>query len=311
MHWAMEIKSYFILLFLSTSEAVILTKRSSFTEVKSVNLFDLDRAILTSTTDVPSISVCAVHCEEDMCLSFSYSNTKQSCETFSISAQEEDGFELQAGLVYVRRFPNCSSVPAIFPSGVYSIKMPDLPITNLYCDMDTKDGPWTVIQRRTNGNLSFYRGWNDYSAGFGDLSGDFWLGNNLIHLLTRSLNILRIDLETWDGIRGHTHYRNFRLENETMMYKLSFHPSSFDENITGDALGISNGQPFTTFDSGNDHYNCAVTHSGAWWYRQCTGTNLNGQLLPDNGDNIQAVFWWYFPTGRTNAPLRKTWMMIR
>nr|CAD7609853.1 unnamed protein product [Timema genevievae] len=41
-----------------------------------------------------------------------------------------------------------------------------------------------VIQNRFEGTVDFYRGWQDYKYGFGNIGGEFWLGLEKLHLLT-------------------------------------------------------------------------------------------------------------------------------
>ncbi|XP_063427390.1 angiopoietin-1-like isoform X2 [Mytilus trossulus] len=49
-------------------------------------------------------------------------------------------------------------------------------------------GGWTVIQKRFNGAVEFNRNWTDYENGFGELHGEFWLGNKNIAQLTSEGN---------------------------------------------------------------------------------------------------------------------------
>ena len=58
----------------------------------------------------------------------------------------------------------------------------DLPVS-VYFYFD-RTGAWTVIQKRFDGSVNFYRGWDSYKKGFGKSSGEYWLGNDVIHALT-------------------------------------------------------------------------------------------------------------------------------
>ena len=46
----------------------------------------------------------------------------------------------------------------------------------------------------------------------------------------------------------------------------------------GDSLSGHRGAPFSTKDNDNDSWSssCAVTYKGAWWYKSCHSSNLNG-----------------------------------
>ena len=80
--------------------------------------------------------------------------------------------------------------------GVNTIKPDELPAFDVFCDQTTDGGGWTVFQKRLNGSVDFYRYWNDYKRGFGDLNSEFWLGLDKIHRLTSyNNNTLRVDLE--------------------------------------------------------------------------------------------------------------------
>ena len=93
---------------------------------------------------------------------------------------------------------------------------------DVFCDQKTTGGGWTVFQKRLDGSVDFYRYWNDYKNGFGDLNGEFWLGLDKIYRLTeKKHNRLRVDLEDFTSSTAYAEYDIFEVTNETTKYKLS------------------------------------------------------------------------------------------
>jgi hypothetical protein len=87
--------------------------------------------------------------------------------------------------------------------------------------MQTGGGGWTVFQRRQNASVDFYRGWQWYKDGFGDLNGNFWLGLEKIRRLTKSdQNILRVDLADFTNEKDYAKYGTFSVATESELYKL-------------------------------------------------------------------------------------------
>ena len=78
-----------------------------------------------------------------------------------------------------------------------------------------------MFQKRLDGLVDFYRGWDDYKRGFGNLSGEFWLGLDKIHRLTKEGSRLRVDLEDWSGNTAYAKYDSFAVGDEASKYKLS------------------------------------------------------------------------------------------
>ena len=164
-----------------------------------------------------------------------------------------------------------------------------------------------MFQRRQDGSVDFYRGWNDYKVGFGQLTAEFWLGNDKIHRLMASRpRSLRVEAEDWIGTRAYAKYGKFNIGDEQAQYRLEVGSYS---GTAGNSLAYHNNMAFTTKDRDNDRYsiNCAVHSTGAWWYNNCHFSNLNGKYLGDKSDN-RGARWNDF---RGSLSLKFTEMKLR
>ena len=136
------------------------------------------------------------------------------------------------------------------------------------------DFSWTVIVRRFDGSGDYNRSWDEYKQGFGDASGEYWLGNEYLHYLTSSRAYkLRFDLEDWDGNTRYAEYSSFVVNSEADNYRLllgdySGNASSSPYSDTISGFLYHNNSQFTTWDRDNDarwDTNCGYEFGGFWF----------------------------------------------
>ncbi|EDO38545.1 predicted protein [Nematostella vectensis] len=145
----------------------------------------------------------------------------------------------------------------------------------VYCQID-KSIPkgWLVFQRRLDGSVDFKRDWATYKTGFGNLSGEFWMGLEKIHQLSYQEPLeLRVELEDWDGNMRYAEYSGFYVDTEAANYRLRFF--GYSAGDAGDSLKAHNGIAFATIDR-DDSAKCANTFKSGWWFTRCHFANLNG-----------------------------------
>ncbi|KAJ3664173.1 hypothetical protein Zmor_008363 [Zophobas morio] len=199
-------------------------------------------------------------------------------------------------------------------SGLYRIKPVYSPEPFwVWCDLTTRGGGWTYVLNRFDGSENFYRNWTDYKEGFGDLSGEFWLGLDHLHQLTNSKSSeLLFELVDWDIKKAYQHYNHFVIGNETEGYAVKGLGESYGD--AGDSFSGHVNMKFTTADKDQDtrvEYNCAAYNKGAWWYSNCyfshlTGVYVHEGLLSEDNHNIQwNTFHGYFYS------LKQVRMMVR
>ncbi|XP_026860769.2 angiopoietin-4 isoform X1 [Electrophorus electricus] len=214
-----------------------------------------------------------------------------------------------------RKFRDCAEAyrSGLNTSGVYHIYVGDMmEPTKVFCDMETSGGGWTVFQRRINGTVDFQRSWKEYKMGFGDPDGEHWVGNEVVHLITRQTQYsLRVELKDWEGNAPYSLYDTFQLANEKQQYRLLLRGYS---GTAGQQSSLaSHGTSFSTRDSDNDNClcKCALMLTGGWWFDACGLSNLNGMYytVGHNIRKLNGIKWHHFRG--PSYSLKSTTMMIR
>ncbi|XP_076039943.1 uncharacterized protein LOC143024736 isoform X2 [Oratosquilla oratoria] len=217
---------------------------------------------------------------------------------------------------------DCAAIAAAgeTSSGVYTI----YPATctshfavQVYCELEEAGGGWTVMQRRGGRQglphpvVDFFRDWANYKWGFGDLEGEYWLGNEYVHHLSQSGDyVLRIELMDWTNDTRWAEYQHFSLDDELHNYTLHIGDFAGD---AGNSLKYHQSAPFSAKDRDNDRNlvgDCARTFHGAWWFTACHEVHLNGRYHHGRHKSFADGITWLAFRGH-NYSLKYTRMMLR
>jgi len=168
-----------------------------------------------------------------------------------------------------------------------------------------------LILQNVDGSTSFYRSWESFKAGFGSTTCNYWLGNELLHQLTKDGQYkVRLDLQaTGSGQWYWAEYSTFIVDTEATKYKLTVDGYTGNAN---DAMNYHNGNTFTTFDSDNDHDhhgNCAVLRGGGFWYYNCARAHLT------SAKGYHGLYdgpgWHHLPESNKHLQMIRVWLMCR
>ncbi|KAH8363301.1 hypothetical protein KR084_008017, partial [Drosophila pseudotakahashii] len=149
--------------------------------------------------------------------------------------------------------------------GIYKMKKTGIGLFEVPCNTNA----WMIIQRRQDGSVDFNRTWPDYKDGFGNLKGEFFIGLEKLHQLTKKPQELYVKLVDFDGNFRYATYDNFIIVSEVDSYKLS--SVGTYKGTAGDALKVHVNKKFSTAERDNDNstVNCALYNGGGWWFDNC------------------------------------------
>lgn len=117
-----------------------------------------------------------------------------------------------------------------------------------------------------------------------------------------------MELKDFSGNYMYARYDEFAIGSEAQQYQLTKLGSY--SGTAGDSLIYHKDAKFSTRDRDNDDNqggNCASRCSGAWWYKNCADSNLNGVYMRENG--AKAMSWYHYRLSRFGLAYSR--LMIR
>ena len=135
---------------------------------------------------------------------------------------------------------------------------------------------WIIFHQHLGDSFNWNLPWADYKAGFGDITSNFWLGLERIHLLTNVQPYrLRMEMEQEsDGKWFTDEYWTFHIGDEPNdQYRLDVAGYSGDGGNSLQHPSNSNwmhdGMMFTTYDHDNSNSGTCGNSFGSWWFNGC------------------------------------------
>ena len=137
--------------------------------------------------------------------------------------------------------------------------------------------------QNVDGSTYFNQNWAAFKAGFGNVTANYWIGNDRRSNLSRGDGYRHyVELQSSSNqLRFYAWYNTFTLGNASTGYQLQvagFRGTAGDsfKNVT---TSVTNGMMFTTSDVNNDVYssgNCISNYEGGFWMNSYGENCLTG-----------------------------------
>nr|XP_039250431.1 fibrinogen-like protein 1 [Styela clava] len=166
---------------------------------------------------------------------------------------------------------------------IISMPISDEKNVTVYCECESDKEYYYVIQRRIDGSVDFDREFEDYVSGFGNMTGNFWIGLETIHLLTSSADYWKLDFVMKGNSgseKGEVRFMNFKLGNRSTNYRFDYTD-----------FGSKSGKTLETHFEGmknmifkvRDKEGGGCPGKSGWWFNDDTICSLNGPYKGKSG----------------------------